>query len=634
MNKLDSQKVFLFKTLRLVFFLLWVLFPSQLHAATINVGPGESHKTIQSALNDAQPGDTIFVEIGTYAENVVLQDGITIEGEQTAGSQIVGTGISGSTVTISGNGTISNMTIINTVTGSAAVSISSNVAGVTVANNLIIGSSTGTGSAAVSVSFNVTGVSVTNNLIIGSNIGIQCASPSTLTIINNTIDRNTTGITCAGPATITFENNIVSNNTTGINFPSSITVAGDFNDVYNNGSNLYQPGQNDFDSDPKFADRTVNDYHLQTGSACLDAGDPATSFNDKEVLTSPVDYSQNDCGAYGGPTRDTAPFQAQNVAPTTPAPDTIDLNWDANLAYNTDNYKIYFDNQSHTITNNVPSPPYRNTLKVAATTTNCPSTPAPPVCTATISGLTPPAPNLQVTFGDKELFLNWSLPSTNYKVVTSYNIYYMEQGGAAWTTISVGNVTSYTLTGLTNLTTYNVKVTAVALPTYYINVTTLDNFTTPHESDLLDPEKGITINGGTASESPDSNIASGTPEPIAPFPDLPDQGHCFIATAAYGSSLEPHVKVLRAFRDEYLEQYDLGRKFIAWYYRAGPPWAQYLNEHDGLKPVVRIALIPAVAVAYFFVAATEIEKLLIFLLAMLCLLGGMFVMRKTARSRG
>src|SRR6185369_15895805 len=106
----------------------------------------------------------------------------------------------------------------------------------------------------------------------------------------------------------------------------------------------------------------------------------------------------------------------------------------------------------------------------------------------------------------------------------------------------------------------------------------------------------------------------------------PDQGHCFIATAAYGSPLEPQVKILRAFRDEYLEQYDLGRKFIAWYYRTGPPWAQYLNEHDWLKPMVRAALTPVIGVAYFFVVATSIQRFVIFCLLMLCFLGAMFVM--------
>lgn len=611
MSKPDRQQSSPLRTVCLVFLLLWVLSPSQLHAATLNVGPDQTYLTIQAALDVAQTGDTIFVDVGTYAENVVLQNGITIEGEETARTKIVGQpGISEDTVTIMGNSTIRNMTIMNTVTGFSAISISSSVRGVSITNNLIVGSHT-------------------------SNTGIQCAASSSLTITNNTIDGSTTGITCTGPTTMTFENNIVSNNTTGINF-QSVTGTVNYNDVYNNGANSYTQGPNDIvgnlpADDPKFVDPTINDYHLQTGSACLNAGDPNPSFNNYQVSTSPVVHSRNDCGAYGGPNRDTTPFQPQNVVPTTPSPDTINLNWNANLAYDIANYYIYYDNQVHTITDDIPSPPYRNSLTVAATTANCPLTPSPPVCSTTLP-LMFTAPSLSVSFGDSELFLTWSAPSN---LVTSYNVYYKEHTASTW--IQIPNIvgTSYTLTGLMDSTLYDVYVTAVVSPTFYFNVTALDDFTPPHESILLDPDAvSISINGGVASESPPSNVVSDTPEPIVPFPDLPDQGHCFIATAAYGSSWEPQVKILRIFRDEYLEPYDLGRRFIAWYYHHSPPWARYLNEHDWLKPMVRVGLIPAVGIAYFFVAATGTEKVLIFILVALCLIGGPLILDKVKRSRG
>jgi hypothetical protein len=42
-------------------------------------------------------------------------------------------------------------------------------------------------------------------------------------------------------------------------------------------------------------------------------------------------------------------------------------------------------------------------------------------------------------------------------------------------------------------------------------------------------------------------------------------GGCFIATAAYGSYLDPHVRSLRRFRDETLMRSRLGRTFVAWY---------------------------------------------------------------------
>ena len=39
-------------------------------------------------------------------------------------------------------------------------------------------------------------------------------------------------------------------------------------------------------------------------------------------------------------------------------------------------------------------------------------------------------------------------------------------------------------------------------------------------------------------------------------------GGCFIATAAYGSMMEPHVKILRDFRDRFMLHNSLGKVFI------------------------------------------------------------------------
>ncbi|MEK6726607.1 MAG: CFI-box-CTERM domain-containing protein [Deltaproteobacteria bacterium] len=51
------------------------------------------------------------------------------------------------------------------------------------------------------------------------------------------------------------------------------------------------------------------------------------------------------------------------------------------------------------------------------------------------------------------------------------------------------------------------------------------------------------------------------------------EGGCFIATVAYGSYLDPHVEVLREFRDNYLITNAPGRAFIEIYYQISPPIA-------------------------------------------------------------
>lgn len=74
---------------------------------------------------------------------------------------------------------------------------------------------------------------------------------------------------------------------------------------------------------------------------------------------------------------------------------------------------------------------------------------------------------------------------------------------------------------------------------------------------------------------------------------------CFIATAAYGSPLHPHVQALRDFRDEHLLTNAPGRAFCAWYAEVSPPLAAFLNRHPTLKPPARLALAPLVySVAY------------------------------------
>ena len=77
-----------------------------------------------------------------------------------------------------------------------------------------------------------------------------------------------------------------------------------------------------------------------------------------------------------------------------------------------------------------------------------------------------------------------------------------------------------------------------------------------------------------------------------------DGAGCLIATAAYGSPMEPHVKVLREFRDRFLLTSPEGKAFVDLYYAYSPPVADLIAKHGALRAVVRWSLMPLVGVSW------------------------------------
>jgi uncharacterized repeat protein (TIGR01451 family) len=108
-----------------------------------------------------------------------------------------------------------------------------------------------------------------------------------------------------------------------------------------------------------------------------------------------------------------------------------------------------------------------------------------------------------------------------------------------------------------------------------------------------DDEGELSVNVGGAEPDPDStnNARVGT----YLIGGTLESNRCFIATAAFGSDLEPEVVVLRQFRDRFLRASAPGRAFIAWYYRVSPPIAAFIRQRELLRSGVRAALIPVVA---------------------------------------
>lgn len=88
-------------------------------------------------------------------------------------------------------------------------------------------------------------------------------------------------------------------------------------------------------------------------------------------------------------------------------------------------------------------------------------------------------------------------------------------------------------------------------------------------------------------------------------------GGCFIATAAYGTALEPQVILLKRFRDLYLMTNRLGFSFVQLYYTYSPPIADFIRQHSFIRFLVRILLLPLLTFSFFLVELSLGEQLLI-----------------------
>ena len=129
----------------------------------------------------------------------------------------------------------------------------------------------------------------------------------------------------------------------------------------------------------------------------------------------------------------------------------------------------------------------------------------------------------------------------------------------------------------------------------FSQVHTTDADVTAYNDSGLDPYRThyyrvIAYNG--AGDSPCSSEAYATTEEE-------NKKSCFIATAAFGSPLEPHVKLLRKFRDRFLLNSYVGRSFVGIYYKYSPPLADFIARHDILRLMVRWGLIPIVGLSWF-----------------------------------
>ena len=169
-------------------------------------------------------------------------------------------------------------------------SSSPSLANVTITGNTA--SSFGGGIYCLYYSPSLTNVTITGNSAYRGG-GIYCYS-SSLCLTNVTITGNTAsygyggGIHCCENPSISLKNCILWNDSPQeIYVYSGSSVTAYYSDIQGGWT-----GSGNINANPLFI--SSGDFHLQPGSPCIDAGNPASQYNDP-------DGSRNDMGAYGGP---------------------------------------------------------------------------------------------------------------------------------------------------------------------------------------------------------------------------------------------------------------------------------------------------------------------------------------------
>ena len=227
--------------------------------------------SIQEGVDFSGPGDTVSVSAGNYTENVAIERNIFLVGEGAKVTIIDGSGAEDATIRCvsTTSGKIKGFHIHN---GTGA-GIRCEDAVLSIERNVISGTSNGDGIKVGAGS----SVNIENNVIYENNLDGIAFEGLAVTIINNTIVSNSgDGISCSSGDGVMIKNNIiVSNGNYGISCNPSSNPEILYNNLWNNGTDNYSgcgAGTGDMSDNPRFKDSVACDFHITSGSPCIDAG--------------------------------------------------------------------------------------------------------------------------------------------------------------------------------------------------------------------------------------------------------------------------------------------------------------------------------------------------------------------------
>ena len=258
------------KSASVVIIILFIVVAVSLYVYFESDAVPDNYSSIQSAVDAASAGDTVYIKSGTYNENLVIDKPLSLVGED-KDSTIITAETDGPTITIEAeNVTVTGFTIRSL---SSETGVYVGAENCTIIDNIIEGCGTGIYNQGSAESFfqyiNIKNNTVRNNVeagivfegtpfifnitgntITSNSIGIRAADSYRCLIINNTISENIDAIDAAGTRLDILNNTITDNTETAITIhntsDSSDLIRIWYNNIQNSkkGMTLIQDGRN------------------------------------------------------------------------------------------------------------------------------------------------------------------------------------------------------------------------------------------------------------------------------------------------------------------------------------------------------------------------------------------------------